>query len=182
MKKVILILSAIAFLTSSFASDILILNNEMIFEGKVTKIKDCEVVFKADGKKYIVPASEILSLQFENPNDKVIKAYNKISEGDSSACLKGAFDAKKYHGKIANHILLGMFLGPYAMIITALSKNTPLNGDNTYEMSNNKELFFDPDYLKCYKKKATRKLIGMNAIGTGVSMIGLSILLFPLLE
>jgi hypothetical protein len=154
----------------------------MVFEGKVTKIKECEIVFKADRKKYVVPAVEILSLQFENPNDKDISVYHKIAEGDSTACLKGALDAKKYHGKIANHIVLGMFLGPYAMIGTAFSNPTPEKGERTYTMSNNKELFDDPDYLECYKKKAKRKLIGIEGIGTGISVIGLVILLAPMFE
>jgi hypothetical protein len=52
MNKITLSITAILFAIASFAGDILTLNNEMVFEGKVTKIKDCAVVFKADGQKY----------------------------------------------------------------------------------------------------------------------------------
>ena len=69
MKKITLTLIASFFAIASFAGDILTLNNKMVFEGKVSKIKDCAVVFKSEGNKYIVPASEIFSLQFENTED-----------------------------------------------------------------------------------------------------------------
>ena len=62
-------ITATLFAVASFAGDILTLNNEMVFEGKVTKIKECAVVFKANGHRYLVPASEIFSLQFENSED-----------------------------------------------------------------------------------------------------------------
>lgn len=50
MKKIALSLIATLFVVGAFAGDILTLNNEMVFDGKVTKIKDCGVLFKADGK------------------------------------------------------------------------------------------------------------------------------------
>lgn len=43
----------------SYAGDILTLKNEMIFEGKVIKIKDCGVVFKANDNSYVIPATDI---------------------------------------------------------------------------------------------------------------------------
>ena len=177
MNKTILILTVLLISTVALAGDILLLKNNMVFEWKVTNIKECEVFFKADRKKYVVPASEISSLKFESPNKKFVLASNVIAEEDSSACVKGASDAKKYHGKIASHIVLGMFLGPYAMIGTAFANPTPEKGERTYTMSDNKELFDDPDYLECYKKKAKRKLIQMEAIGTGIGLTALIILL-----
>lgn len=171
MKKITLALTAILIATASYAGDILTLNNEMIFEGKATKIKDCSVVFKADGKKYIIPSSEIFSLQFEDTEDKVYTDYMKMADVDPNKCLNGRFDAENYHGKKVGHFVLGVLFGPFAMIGTAFTNPTPERGRQTYMMSKNKEQFSDPEYLRCYKKKAKRELIGMDAIGWGAWML-----------
>lgn len=167
MKKITLTLTATLFAIASFASDILTLNNEMVFEGKVTKIKDCAVVFRAQGNKYIVPASEIFSLQFENAKDKVYTDYLTITDGYQNNCLNGRLDAENYHGKRVGHFVLGVLFGPFAMIGTALANPTPEKGKQTYMKSMNKEQFSDPQYLSCYKKRAKGQLIGMEALGWG---------------
>ena len=167
MKKITLTITATLFAIASFAGDFLTLNNEMVFEGKVTKIKDCAVVFKADGHKYIVPASEIFSLQFENTEDKIYTDYMQMADGDPSKCLNGRLDAENYHGKKGGHFVLGVLFGPFAMIGTALANPTPEKGKQTYMMSKNKEQFSDPEYLSCYKKKAKGQLIEMEALGWG---------------
>jgi hypothetical protein len=165
MKKITLTLTAILFAIASYAGDILTLNNEMVFQGKITKIKDCAVVFKADGKKFIIPSSEIFSIQFENTADEVYTEYMKMSNGDANKCLNGSLDAENYHGKSGGHFALGVLFGPFAMIGTALSNPTPNRGKQTLMMSKNKDLFSDPEYLSCYKKKAKGQLITMEALG-----------------
>jgi len=176
MKKITLTLTAILIATSSFAGDILTLNNEMVFEGKVTKIKNCAVVFKADGKKFIVPSSEIFSVQFENTEDKVYTEYMQMADGDPNKCLSGRLDAENYHGKKGGHFVLGALFGPFAMIGTALANPTPEKGKQTYMMSKNKDQFSDPEYLSCYKKKAKGQLIGMEALGWGAWILLVSVL------
>jgi hypothetical protein len=167
MKKITMTITATLFAVASFAGDILTLNNEMVFEGKVTKIKECAVVFKANGHRYIVPASEIFSLQFENSEDKVYTDYMQMEYGDPNKCLNGRLDAENYHGKRGGHFVLGVLFGPFAMIGTALSNPTPDRGKQTYMMSRNKEQFSDPEYLSCYTKKAKGQLIGIEALGRG---------------
>jgi hypothetical protein len=176
MKKLTLTLTATLFAIASFAGDILTLNNEMVFEGKVSKIKGCAIVFKADGNKYIVPASEVFSLKFENTKDKVYTEYIKMADGDPNKCLNGRLDAENFHGKNVGHFFLGVLFGPFAMIGTALSDPTPEKGKQTYMMSKNKEQFSDPEYLSCYKKKAKGKLIGMEALGWGAGILLLLVL------
>ena len=171
MKKITLTMIAILFAFSSFAGDILTLNNEKQFEGKVKRIKDCSVIFKADGKKYEIPASEIFSLQFENTKNKVYTSYLKMLDQDPNLCMQGRLDAKNYHGKKGGHVVLGFLFGPFAMLGTALANPTPDKGKQTYMMSKNKEHFSDLEYLSCYKKKAKGQLIGMEAIGWGVAIL-----------
>jgi hypothetical protein len=165
MKKITLTITAILFAIASFAGDILTLNNQMVFEGKITKIKDCAVVFKADGKKFTVPSSEIFSVQFENTEDKIYTEYMKMADGDPNKCLNGRLDAKNYHGKKGGHLVLGVLFGPFAMIGTALSNPTPERGKKTYMMSKNKEQFSDTEYLRCYENKAKEQLIIAEALG-----------------
>ncbi len=167
MNKITLTFIATLFSFVSFAGDILTLNNNMTFEGKVSKIKKCLVAFKAEGKKYIIPASEIFSIQFEKSENKVYKKYTKMNDLDSSKCLNGRHDAQSYHGKKGGHFALGALFGPLAMLGTAISNPTPEKGKNTYMISKNREQFNDPEYLKCYRKKAKGQLIGMEALGWG---------------
>ncbi len=165
MKKLLFALTVMLFSVSSFAEDVLTLNNEMIFEGKVVKIKHCVVVFKAEGKKYIVPSSEIFSIQFENIGNKVYTKYVEMSDDNPNKCLNGRLDAANYHGKKGEHFLLGVLFGPFAMIGTAISNPTPDRGRRTYMLSKNKADFADPVYLTCYRKKAKGQLVGMEALG-----------------
>jgi len=175
MKKTTLTITALLFALITFAGDILTLNNEMVFEGKVTKIKGCSIKFKADGNKYTIPTSEIFSIQFEDTEDKVYKKYLEIPDGNQSKCMSGKLDAKHYHGKKGTHVALGFLFGPFAMIGTLIADPTPDKGKRTYMMSKNKDEFDDLEYISCYKKKAKGQLIAMEAIGLGAAILLLAI-------
>jgi len=176
MKRITLLFTAILFAIAAFAGDILTLNNDKVFKGKVTKIKGCKVVFKAEGNKYVIPASEIFSIQFENTNDKVYTKYMQMGDGDPSKCMKGRLDAENFHGKKGGHVVLGFLFGPFAMLGTAIASPTPDKGKRTYMMSKNKDIFDDLEYISCYKKKAKGQLIGMEAIGWGAAILLLLII------
>lgn len=171
LKRIVLVLS-IGFLFNPIAAeDILILNNTKQFEGKVTRIKNCMVTFKVQGDKYHIPASDVYSIEFGNKQDKVYTNYLKQLEVDPGKCVKGRLDAAKYHGKKSSHIALGFLFGPFAMLGTALANPTPQKGRLTTRMSENSEMFSDPDYLECYKQKVKGKLIGAEAIGFGIAAL-----------
>ena len=142
----------------------------MIFKGEVTKIKNCEVFFRSLGNKYVIPASEIFSIQFEDTKNKVYTKYINLPEGENK-CLNGQMDAENYHGKKGGHFALGFLFGPIAMVGTLLASPTPEKGKRTYLMSKNKEQFTDYEYINCYKKKAKAQLIGMEAAGWGSYLI-----------
>ncbi|MGV8093414.1 MAG: hypothetical protein AB2L24_16260 [Mangrovibacterium sp.] len=165
MKKLFLIASVLLSVLTSFADDILVLNNNMAFKGKVTKISDCTVVFKSNGDKYVIPASDIYSVKFEDTKDKVYTKFMEMTDTNSNKCLMGKLDAEQYHGKKGEHFLLGALFGPFAMIGTAFSNPTPVRGKRTCLLSKNEEIFSDPEYLSCYKKKAKSQLIVAEALG-----------------
>jgi hypothetical protein len=145
------------------SNDIIRLTNNLEFIGDVKKISNCYVKFKTNGEKYWIPVDDIHFIKFENPNDKVLLDYNKLSGSDK--CMKGQMDAEMYHGKKGGHIALGFLFGPFAMIGAAIAEPTPQRGQSTMMMSENKELFNDPSYLTCYKKKARAKNVGNAGIG-----------------
>jgi len=161
-KSIILNLLLCSFLINQ-AADVITLNNQMIFSGKVKKIKDCEVKFKTEGEVYFIPAEDIYSVVFEDPKDRVFTAYQQLS--DSEKCLKGRSDADMYHGKAGMHVALGVLFGPFAIIGAAVANPTPEKGNDTYIMSKNSDSFSDPAYLSCYKKKAMGKNVGNTALG-----------------
>jgi len=98
-----------------------------------------------------------------NPNTGISSLKEK------SKCLKGKTDAKNYHHKRTEHIVWGTIFGPFAVIGAAFGNPTP--NDRSYtKYSENRDLFKDRTYLKCYRQKARTK----NVLNT---LIGL--LIFP---
>jgi hypothetical protein len=171
MKYLFTILLIVAISNLVNAGDILTLNNSHVFEGKVTKIKDCTVTFKAKGVKYQIPSNQVFSIEFKNKQDKVYLNYLRALKIDPTRCVNGRLDAARYHGKKSGHIALGFLFGPFAILGTALSDPTPQKGRMTKQMSKHQDLFEDPDYLGCYRKKAKGKLIGAESIGFGISLL-----------
>ena len=155
----------------SVAGDIVTLNNSKVFAGKVTKIKNCMVTFMVDGDRYHIPAGDIHSIKFENQHDKVYRRYLNELEPDPYKCVNGRLDADNYHGKKSGHIALGFLFGPLAFLGTAMANPTPEKGQLTSQRSPNTELFNDPEYLDCYRKKAKGKLIGAESIGFSISLL-----------
>jgi len=177
MKKITLTITSLLFVIVTFASDILTLNNKKVFIGKVTKIKGCSVVFKVNGNKYLIPTSDIFSIQFGNAKDKVFTKYMQMADGDPNKCMNARLDAENFHGKKGGHVVLGFLFGPFAMLGTAIASPTPDKGKRTYLMSKNKDEFDDLEYISCYKKRAKGQLIGMEAVGWGGAIL-LFILIF----
>lgn len=168
MKTKVLIPIFLTFLFvsfSAFAGDVLTLMNENSFEGKIIKIKDCEVIFKANHQRFTIPATDIFCLKFEDSNNKIYLDYLQLDDADK--CMRGQSDAEMYHGKAFGHIALGVLFGPFALLGAAAGSPSPQNGANTYMMSKNKELFSDPAYLMCYRKKARSRNVTNTLIGWG---------------
>lgn len=177
MKNLLLILIlCLLSIQSSFAGDILLLNNQMLYEGKVKRIANCEVVFKMDGKKYRIPAEEIHTIKFYDERDRVYTDYLALNDSALNICYEGKHDAYYYHKKNGRHILLGFLFGPFAIAGTALATPSPQKAKGDIDNSKNKELFSDPEYLKCYQKKAKGQLIGKEVVGFAISIFVLSIL------
>ena len=171
MKKITSILIVLLLGINVYSSDILTLNNEKVFTGKISKIKGCSVLFISEGNKYVIPASEIYFIQFENIESKVYTKYMEMGDDDPNKCLNGKLDAENFHGKKGGHIALGFLFGPFAILGTALANPTPDKGKRTYLLSENKDQFSDLEYISCYKKKAKGQLIGMEAIGWGALIL-----------
>ncbi|MCK4346655.1 MAG: hypothetical protein KAX05_15330 [Bacteroidales bacterium] len=163
MKKLIPIIFTILIAIPVFAGDVVTLTNNKSFYGKVKKIENTTVKFKADGKTYFIPADDIYSIVFENENDKVLQAYLLLD--DREKCFKGGQDASLFHGKAVGHFVLGAIFGPFAVVGAAIANPTPDRGSKTFMMSKNRDLFDDPAYLECYIRKAKGKNVIHTAIG-----------------
>jgi hypothetical protein len=176
MKKLSLAIAACILSLSSFAGDVLTLTNNMVFEGKVTRIKKCVISYQVEDATYLIPAADVASIQFADPQDKVYTHYLNLPQGDQNKCMAGRLDAEQFHGKKGGHFALGFLFGPFAMIGTALADPTPYKGKTTPMLSQNKEIFNDPEYLSCYKRKAKGQLIGMEGLGWGSAILLLLLL------
>jgi hypothetical protein len=163
MKRVIFfILACFAIVFSLTAGDILVLKNGMRFQGEIKRFYDCSLLFRTDIGEFIIPAGDIQTVEFEKPSKRFMKRYSHMS---SERCYQGRMDATKYHGKEFGHLLMGFFFGPFALIGTAIARQTPQKGSRTLSKSDNQQLFDDPDYLRCYQRKAKGDLLTMEAIG-----------------
>jgi hypothetical protein len=171
MKNLLLATIAVLITCCTYAGDILTLNNQMCFEGKVVKIKHCEVIFKASGSKFFIPAADIFSIQFESEADKVYTDYLKLINNDPDLCAKGTSDAKLYHGNGFINFAFGFLFGPFAIIATAISKPDPGLGARTYRLSENRDQFYDPAYLKCYRKEVRSNNIVKEGFGWGTFIL-----------
>ena len=185
MKKLILSLLTVVTVISAQAFDKLTLTNGMQFQGDVVKVKACSVMFKTEAGKVEVPAKDIYSVEFENPNDEQFVEYLAVLDSASSAdnCANGKMDAKKYHGKKGEHFVLGFLFGPLAVIGTVIGANpTPYNAENnnTVGLSQNKDQFNDAEYLMCYKREAKKTLIGREFAGFSVQLAGVLVARFAL--
>ena len=174
MKRIAVLFALIAISASAMAhgNDVMVLTNNLTFRGDVIRIKDCQVVFRAEhGGRYNIPASDIAILTFGDPSDKVYTDYLTLTAAEENACMKGSADGKAFHGKAGLHVALGVLFGPIAMIGAAVSRPDPMNGARTTEMSKNSALFTDPQYLECYRKAAKGKNVGATAAGWGIWII-----------
>ena len=97
--KNLLVLIALFFSVNSFAKDIITLQNLQKFEGKVVKLKDCSVVFKIEGSRFEIPSNNILSIEFEDSQNKLYKTYLNRIIADENLCFQGQMDAQNFHGK-----------------------------------------------------------------------------------
>ena len=59
----------------------------------------------------------------------------------------------------------GAYCGPFAIVGTALFRQTPYMGMHTLKFSEHKDLFDDPYYLRCYSKKAKADLMRIELQG-----------------
>ena len=169
--SILSILISVAF-SNLNAGDVLILPNGNQYEGKVVKLKGCDVIFRSNGSRYVIPAGEIHSIHFEDENNKVLKDYQELTSDEGiNKCMEGAKDAANFHGKKGAHVALGFCFGGFSMIGTALADCGPMKGSETMLLSKNKPLFTDYEYIQCYKKEARKNLLIMEAVGWGAFIV-----------
>lgn len=136
---------------------------------KIQEIGLTEIKYKnysdLQGITYGILKSEVLRVRYESGQvDYFFEGEIAEHKSDEEKCLCGRMDAEKFHGKREEHFLYGMVFGLTAIAVTAATKQTPYNGRLTERLSQNKQLFKDPIYLKCYGKKAKQRLME-NEIG-----------------
>ncbi|MEO0900205.1 MAG: hypothetical protein AAFY71_27585 [Bacteroidota bacterium] len=165
MKRTALIIFFLSIMAALSAKDVLMLNNQKLFEGKVKRVDACEIAFKADGDTYIIPVADISFLGFEKEESKQAQKFFDLQQAGESACMEGKGDAKAFHGKVAKHVVSGIIFGPVGTIFALLGNPTPRKGKETKQLSDNRDLFSDAQYLNCYRKEAKKNNVLYTLIG-----------------
>ena len=170
MKRFVIVLTAwLLVFSMAYAADVVVLKDGHGFTGKIKSIRDCTVKVKWEKGILLIPLEQVAYLEFEDPDDKTARDYLALPQDNK--CLLGQQDAEMFHGKYGGHVVLGIFFGPFAMLGTAIAQPYPYRGRHTPAMSQNKELFNDPEYAECYKRRAKGRLIGAEAIGWGAWLV-----------
>jgi len=127
----------------------------LYFNGEIIKVKDCFVDFRSsDGQKYRIPGYDIMGYRLEDPMSKWEEALLEMIVNPEENCMAGRMDAAVFHKRKFGNFVGGILLGPFWVIGAAIWSPDPGSGRDTYIMSDNKDLFSDPYYLDCYKRKA----------------------------
>lgn len=74
-----------------FGGDVLTTKDGKVIEGKITKVKNCEVILITNEYKYVVPAAHLSSIQFEKPKGRAYRQYMAL-DSDSEFNLQMAAD------------------------------------------------------------------------------------------
>lgn len=153
---------------------------------KENKLKEPEVMyFSEDGtinkndtivigtKINVVESQQDSTINVKKPNSihsnvipKTTIVYNTTFA--SELRIMGASDARLYHKKTGQHIVLGILFGGFAIVGVALSRPTPERGKLTSLLSKNRKYFNDPIYRKAYRKAARGKNVINTTIGWGI--------------
>lgn len=187
MKQILFLCICFFAWTNCFSQDYLIKKNGDSLKVKIVEINLSEVKYKEYsnlmGITYGVYKSEVKRIRYENgrvesfvPEDEAVV----LSAGDKCNC--GTMDAAKHHGMKGAAFACGAYCGPFAILGTAVTKQTPKTGARTLRNSEHKNLFTDPYYLKCYNKRAKHDLLNMELQGMIVVIVVPTVLLYLLLR
>lgn len=164
-KSLFILLVCLIALPGLKATDFVVLKDGHGFSGEIRSIKNCTVKLQWNNDKLYIPLEEVEYIEFDDPTEKAALDFMAMPEDNN--CILGMKDAEMYHGKYGGHVVLGFLFGPFAMVGTAIAQPFPYRGKHTMALSKNRELFDNPDYALCYKRKAKGRLIGAEAIGWG---------------
>ncbi len=149
--------------------DWVLLKSGYAFRGDVIKFKHCELIMKVEGQRLVIPADSIYYLEFQNPLDNVAVNMQKF---ELNNCVKGKFDAP-LHGRGFGNGCLGFFFGVFGVIGTALGNAKPIRGMRA-RLSKNQDLFNDPEYMKCYRRRQRGRAVGASLTGWALFIIAYS--------
>jgi hypothetical protein len=150
------------------------------FTGEITKVKDCYVHFKhTDGTRSRIPGNAIGAYYMSDLSPKgeeMDMALRTMILDPTRSCQAGTSDADLYHKRFAGNFAGGMLLGVFWVIGAAVSNPSPMRGQQTMMMSDNKDLFTNPYYLNCYKKKARSKnvIAALAGWGTWILLVAIA--------
>ena len=188
MKKTVLFVFC-SFIAFSYvhSQDYLIKKNGDSLKVKIVEINLSEVKYKEYsnlmGITYGVYKSEVKRIRYQNGR---VEDFNPEDLAETltpeERCACGKSDATKYHGQKGAAFACGVGCGLYAMLGTSLITHTPKNGRYTTLRSENKSMFSDPYYLKCYNKKARNDLLNIELQGMVVSIVIPIVLIYVLLH
>lgn len=165
MKSILFTLSFFVLTFVAMASDTLQLLNSQSFVGEVKSMENCQVTFKANGTKYLIPADSIYSIKFSDTKNVVYQAILGDTLTNRQLCLKGQQDADGLYNAGFAHFLLGVAFGPFSVVGTTIASPSPAKSKSTLELSENKDHFGNFYYLECYRKKAKAKNISAVLLG-----------------
>ena len=128
-----------------------------------------------DGPDHEIGKDKVLMIRYANGSKDIFTDTEQPEEESyvpdtpelsaSDKCHLGTMDADMYHGWKGASVTSGVCCGVFGVLACAIGSPTPEKGKQTSMMSGNKDLFSDPNYRKCYEKKARGTKINHALIG-----------------
>ena len=158
MKKIMigLIMFAATFAYAN-GNDVIGLKNKIQFCGTVLDVTDSSALFTVNGIIYEIPTVDIDFIALKDSNTKAAQSLADVFSDNPNLCMLGQCDAEMYHGKTGGAFVLGMLVGPFAVIGYALTRPDPYDGKNTVMMSHNSQYFSNPDLPQDFQPGRSRR-------------------------
>jgi hypothetical protein len=160
MKKILLFALLLSSLTS-YSKDKIKLSSGKTVRCNIVSLEQDRLTYTHRHQTITVSPSDVLLIEVDPDNTTIIEKLRlNYQENPLAACEIGKADAIAYHNRGFGNFCLGFFFGAFGVIGTAVG--TPRSPD--YVKIPIKENLQNPEYLKCYEKKARGKNVG-SAVG-----------------
>lgn len=164
MKQFFLLLLSVC-LSFAAQADFIQLTNGDLFEGKVLKVYEGELLFKTEAGTYFIPQQDLQCVNLDHRSKRKEKALDDMfATPAEDTCSRGSV-AGGMHGHGFGQFCAGFFGSLIGVGIVMIVDKTPSKSKNLLMVADDRDVWTDPSYLACYDKAAKKKALTNSGLG-----------------